>query len=508
MRVSYCKDIEKDSNYQDFSNEKEVLVSCSVCSEQLSQIKELKNELKKSRLEIKNLKEKLKKTREKFGSYRASVLLGEKSDKVVNDHVKHHSYGFLQICLCVFLYCRLNLSLRQVSGVIDEFNKSFQLGLKAPSPESIRLWSLKLGYHQKEESCKLLKDKELCLIVDESFQLGEESLLLVLGVDLSVWSAKEADKKALSQEDVDVLAVKSGKSWKAEDIEKVLQGVKQDLEKEGAKISYVVSDRGSAILKSLKMSDLVSIWDCTHYMASFLEKHYKNDTGFQSLMSELGMLRKKWQIGENSCLIPPKLRTKSRFLNLFEVVKWSKDISISLKKDLVFWTKERREGVAFLAQHQPLIDEMTLICNAIKFAHKQLKCNGLSNDSVQKITQYFDTNKHTNQKYNAFKQYLFEYQNEMINRKQDSQNLMASSDIIESFFGKVKYRKRYLTYQSFHKSIFILPLMNKNISKQNAKIALEKFTCKQIITKIEEQMVESVRKINHKMKKIWKQKSA
>jgi hypothetical protein len=501
MRVSVGKYMPNQLEVQEREMENQILAATL-------RIKELENELKKTRFEAKQLRKQLEKTREKFRAYRADVLLREKSEKGVNDRVKHHSYGFMQICLCVFLYSRLNLSLRQVRGVMGEFNKSFELGLKVPSAESIRLWSLKLGYHQSEESCKDLKDKEVCVIVDESFQLGEESLLLVLGVDLSVWEAKESDKKVLNQEDVDVLAVESGKSWKAEDIEKVLLVVKEKLKKEGAKISYVVSDRGSSILKSLKMSNLVSIWDCTHYMASFLEKHYKNDEGFKTLMSELGVLRKKWQTGGNSCLIPPKLRTKSRFLNLFEVVKWTKDISNSLKKDLPFWTKERREGVAFLAQHQPLIDEMTLICNALKFAHKHLKNNGLSKYSIEKITQYFDKNQHQNHKYNAFKQYLLDYQNDMINRKPTAQKLIASSDIIESFFGKVKYRKRYLTYQSFHKSIFILPLMNKNISKENAKIALEKFTCQQIKLNIDNKLADSARQIKHKMNKIWNRKSA
>jgi hypothetical protein len=472
------------------------------------EVKCLNKALKEKSAALTQSESKLAKSRNNFGNFKRDSLLREKELKNSFDHVKHHSYGFLLIRLCVFLHCRLNLSLRQVSSVVEEFSLSFELGQKAPSHESIRLWSLKLGYHRGTESYKELSNSEVCLIVDESFQLGEESLLLILGVNLDFWHSRLDTDKILNHDDVEVLAVESGKSWTGEDIERVLLEVKTKLEKEGASVSYVVSDRGSAILKSLKMSDLVSIWDCTHYLASFLENNYKNDASFKVLMSELVLLRKKWQIGGNSCLIPPKLRSKSRYLNLFEVVKWAESVSLSLKKDLVFWTDERRAALAFLDQYQPLIAEMNLICNAIKFSHKQLKNNGLSQKSVAEMTQYFQLNKVINAKYNAFEQYILSYYDDMMKRKPEQKNLIASSDIIESLFGKVKYRKRYLAYQSFHKSIFILPLMTKNISPVETKKALEKFTCKQILDKINDKLATSVRQNAVKNRKEWKKSSA
>ena len=288
---------------------------------------------------------------------KGDLLRSELAADAADLRAKHHHYELSMIRFGVFCYCRLNLSLRQSSAVIREFNLAFGLDLEAPSHESIRLWSLKLGFERLSSSCEELANEAVALIVDESFQVGQESLLLFLAVRLKTWLAQERGERSVGFSDVDVVFAETKPSWTGELIGEKLASVIEDLDKVGASVCYVTSDKGRAILNGVKAVNQVSIGDCTHHFALFLEHRYEHLADFKDLMTALACLRKQWHIGKNAGFIPPKQRSKSRFLNLFEVVKWTEEVSASLATDNPIWTTELRQKLSFLGKYQALIAE-------------------------------------------------------------------------------------------------------------------------------------------------------
>ena len=212
----------------------------------------LKWEISRLKSELKNAKAQIKRQKGKISDLKTGLI---DLENAMLDKAKYYKFSLLLIRLCVFLHSRLNLSLRQVSAVLSEFDSVFSLGLKIPSHESIRLWCLKLGYYRGEQSAKMLINKEVCLIVDESFQVGQENLLLILGVDLGAYAGRAVDAKRLRQEDVEVLYIKCAPSWKGADVGAALLEVENKLKAEGATISYTTSDRGHGA-KSGKMAKM------------------------------------------------------------------------------------------------------------------------------------------------------------------------------------------------------------------------------------------------------------
>jgi hypothetical protein len=491
---------EDKSNLLGLENQKKALLEENLLL--INQNSDLKTNLLGQKKELKSLKCKLLRARVQIINQKEQLVSLRKLSESEQDKAKHHSYSMLIICLCVFLHSRLNMSFRQVSGCVQEFSNSFGLGLPVPCHESIRLWSLKLGYHQQILSYKNLESKELALIIDECFQLGEESILLILAVDLGLWNSHLDGERSLKHSDVEVVLVKSAKSWTGEDIDKELLGLKEKFAQSNTRVCYVTSDRGPAIMKSLTMSKLVSIWDCTHYCASFLEQHYKDNADFKELMSKLGMLRKKWKIGKNSGLIPPQLRAKSRYLNIFEVVKWAHSIALVIEKDTQIFSIEVKKELAFLTEYKDLIDELSLISEAIKYTGKILKNNGLSNETAAKVQKYLADNPSENPQFIRFKAYILSYMNLMQERCLEHKNILISSDVIESIFGKVKYRKRFLSYQANHQAIVLLPLFTKRTPQKEAKVALEKVTCEEIIQIIKQNLATSTRTIKQNFKQL------
>jgi hypothetical protein len=91
---------------------------------------------------------------------------------------------------------------------------------KIPSHTTIRNWACKMGYYRVHQEVE--KSEELwLLLIDESISLGNEKILLILGMPLS----KVSFGRALNLSDLRVLQMEIRKTWTGEDINLVFQKV-------------------------------------------------------------------------------------------------------------------------------------------------------------------------------------------------------------------------------------------------------------------------------------------
>ena len=147
--------------------------------------------------------------------------------------------------------------------------------------------------------------------------IGGEKILLILGTPLSKLS-----KLGISHNDVSVMELAVGKQWKSEDITPFLDSIGKRVG-----IKYIVSDRGHNLIKSFKSGSYTYISDCTHVFAKLLEKSFKEDIDFVSFTQNCAEYRRKWNLHtEFSVYLPPKLRVKMCFGNLFVLVDWAVNI--------------------------------------------------------------------------------------------------------------------------------------------------------------------------------------
>ena len=212
----------------------------------------------------------------------------------------------------------VGLSYRSVQQVLHRFILVVGLESRTPCIGSIRYWVHKVAYHRlSEHSPTDLGDK--VLIIDECSGIGQEKLLLVLGIS---WENMPLDR-SLDFRDTDVLSLTSSKSWSAENIAEVLTKVSGEI---AGQIRYIISDRGSNLVKAIHLAGYVHVPDCTHLMGSCLKNYHSKNPDFLDLQHKLGKLRQKWVNGKNTVLAPPRIRSKARFLNLFDVTDWMKKI--------------------------------------------------------------------------------------------------------------------------------------------------------------------------------------
>jgi len=381
----------------------------------------------------------------------------------------------------------MNLSLRQVSGIIGQLMLLLQLEFSEPSHTSIRNWVRKASYYKLEFEAQLDSEEEQwVLIVDESASIGREKILLILGVPLSNHNFEESVKHS----EIVCLYMASRESWTKIRVSGALKQVKSRLK---GTINYIVSDRGSVLLSGFNMGNYNHVPDISHHFASVIEGFYSKDKRFKTFMSAIAKVRQKWIMSKNSKLIPPNMRTKSRFLNLFDVIDWLEKITLVYEH----LEEEQKEGLSFIQSNKKLYRELKQIVDWIRGLSKEFKVKGLRKNAVARAQEIMKTRKRCRTtKCKTFRKSTITYLEQILDLLPNEKCIICCSDIIESFFGKFKYRKANCG-KGISDDMLVMALFNEKLNRKDLKTALEEVTLSEIKKWGKDNSVPTLRKVQY-----------
>lgn len=341
-------------------------------------------------------------------------------------NVINHSYAAEAMQLCVQLRTQAGCSYRSCVQVLNILVVLLNLELKIPHFSSIRNWEIKLGYHELQETINTT-DKWV-LIIDESISIGNQKMLLLIGINLS----KYQFGKALNLRDIQVLDIRLSKSWKAPDIEKVVKSV----ENRGFTFEYCCCDNGNNLRKLLKTIGLVHIEDCSHALGNWLKNRYKKEEVFLNFCTESTKTKRSLILSKYAEYVPPKHRTKGKFLNLSAIAVWAKKMLFSANKYQQTGTcKGAFEKIKWILKYEDFILKLNKEQTLINKINKLLKNNGLSKEIIITAKQIINQSSVED----SLKKYLLDYLERNKMKLPDLEKIICSSDIIESTFGKFKY---------------------------------------------------------------------
>lgn len=348
--------------------------------------------------------------------------------------VKEHPYPLELMWLGVIMRISYNISLRGVSQSLCKIGDLYGLAIDYISPSTVRNWCLKFGLYCLFQP---IKSGKYVLILDESVEIGKEHLMVLLVVPIK----NSSPIQALSLDDIRVLDVKVQSSWKGKEIADLIK----KHQAAGVEISYGISDGGHTLKNALSRCGITWVSDCTHEMANRAKALFKNDESFNGFIKRLNALRAKWIMSKNNFYVPPGLRAKSRFHQLFIVHKWARFILNSwdkipeITKIELDFVKQEEALVVVMEQFHFLIDTFATI----------FKNRGIQKISIQQwqtqITAFLEDleqyKSHVDQRVKSFidamNTYLEKQQAKFDNPNHDNQ-ILCCSDIIESSFGKYK----------------------------------------------------------------------
>lgn len=198
---------------------------------------------------------------------------------------------------------------------------------KVPDYTSIRTWLLRQGIAELEKPVERADD--WVWIVDHSNQIGPEKVLCILGVRASQLPPPGT---ALRHEDLRVLKVLPGTTWKREDMARVYEELAEHIGPPRAVLSDgAVELRDGAEGLNAQRDDMIILGDFKHYAANVIKSLIGKDPRFLAFGKELGQTRSRIQQTELAHLVPPSPKPKSRFMNLKATLNWASVVLWLLK---------------------------------------------------------------------------------------------------------------------------------------------------------------------------------
>lgn len=443
-----------------------------------------------------------------------------------------HTYPIYIIQISIQLFIHSLTSLRGSQKTFEIFSQIIDISV--PSFNSIRMWIYRVGLYELQREHEFRSD--WIFILDHSIELGQVKCLVILGVTMK--QLRNSGYK-LKHQDVEVLDIEVMEHSTGDMINNKLISLSKRVGVPVQILSDHGSDLKNGIEKySEENSNVIYIYDITHKMASLLKKELGNEESYNEFANHISTSLKQIQQTELYFLIPPKQRVKARYLNIDKYVNWalgilhyqkqgdfsqiskadknnteklknkinnalgqlsvlevksnidmSKNQIIQRIKQEVYEQLKMRtaqlsdrgkkrfiEKLGWLSDYEEKINTWAEIVYLIHLVEKQVKCEGLSQESKKIFEENSKEIGLNNKRVQNFKKQIIDFLSEEGAKIPDEQSFLGTSDIIESTFGKYKYFSSRNPLKEVGKMILTIPVFIGKKTGKYIKTALENVT--------------------------------
>ena len=402
----------------------------------------------------------------------------ETSGQAVYQIAKGHYYSVEIIQIAVQQVIKCGSSLRGVEKTFDLYVDFCEQG--TPSFSSIRKWLGRIGLYELNREKEYRSD--WIFIVDLTVELGTEKALVVLGVSQQLLEEQVFPlKRGLRHQDVELLALEIMCSTKGEIIEQKLS----ELTKKVGRPIQIIADHGSDIQKGIKLyqekySEVIYTYDVTHAMALLLKHELVADEKYQSFTQQCTRCRQQLQQTELSFLSPPSQRSQCRYFNIERLIDWATKILESPVDTIVellpniessVLHQKLKDKLGWLINYQESLSIWKLMVKMTRTVETQLKNCGL-NEQSSSFLNLQQLSMETNSLVN-FQLKITEYLTIESSQIQPGQTILATSDVIESLFGKYKQFSARCPLKQIGQMILSISLSTMKLTGSVVKLALE-----------------------------------
>jgi hypothetical protein len=249
----------------------------------------------------------------------------------------------------------------------------------APDWSTGRLWLLRIGLAALRRPKAVAED--WVWMVDHSIQIGPCKCLVILGVRLNTVPAGEP----LRHQDLELMALQPMTQATKQTVDVCLE----DAALKSGVPRAIVSDHGADIHGAVKMfvarhPETIELYDIKHKAACLLKARLERDPRWNRFASQSGQAKLAIQQTELAFLVPPSPRSKARFMNLHELVRWGRqtlalvDDPSPLTKAPFQVSRERmRDKLGWLVEFREALGEWSQGHEVIEAALDFVRCRGL-----------------------------------------------------------------------------------------------------------------------------------
>ncbi|MDJ0592497.1 MAG: hypothetical protein QNJ72_21310 [Pleurocapsa sp. MO_226.B13] len=248
----------------------------------------------------------------------------------------------------------------------------------------------------------------------------------------------------------------------------------------------IVADNGSNLKKGIKLyqqkyQQVIYTYDVTHGLANLLKKELVSCQHFQDFLTDCHRCKQQLQQTELAFLAPPSQRSQCRYFNLERLVNWGIDL-LNSPLDICYQLlpsmdpekleQRLKDKLIWLNKYQEQIPLWAKMSHLTRILEKQLKIFGLNRQSARQFSRTISSIT-IPQSLELFKQKIFNYLQTEISLIEDNRTVLATSDVIESIFGKYKCFSQRCPFKDLRSMLLTIPLATINLTRDVIKKALE-----------------------------------
>ncbi len=334
-----------------------------------------------------------------------------------------------------------------------------------PTFSAIRSWLLRVGHYAL---IRPLDQRTPWLwLVDHTIQIGTQKILVILGCPMD---QVPFGQRALQLSDLQLVALVPMEKSNAALVEAELE---QAVQRTG-RPRLIVSDQGSDLRKGIAEFQgwyprTAYVPDVAHYGATLLEHAWDDQPRWQQFIKELQNTSAKLRQTKSAYLLAPRMRSKARFMNVHVQLRFARCILKHLDGEApqakaveyYGWLKDYRDDLAIWLREHGLV-QTTIELVRVEGLHAQTR------SLLEKAWGEIGTRNSTVRIAERLREYVTNYQ-----PKAKDERFVASTEILESSFGKLKRVERQQSQDGMTGLVLALGAMVGTCTETDLKEALE-----------------------------------
>ena len=384
----------------------------------------------------------------------------------------YHTYSVGSIKSFIELVINDALSLRGASKASKRMHSIFMPSLQVPEWQTGRSWILRLGYYELYRPKE--KADDWVWIVDHSVQIGAAKCFVILGIRLKDLPLE----RSLTHQDMEVIDIVLDEKSNKEIVSRHLE---ENTEKTGVP-RLIVGDHGPDLKAGVGLfcqehPETDFIYDIRHKTAVVLKKELSENEIWKKFQKQATLSKHRLQKSELTFLVPPNQRTQSRYMNVDILVKWGQDVLDFLGKELgnnnsIYDQEKLQEKLGWVILFQQSIYDWTEMIRVTETVERFVRTQGLYTDATLDLEKFLGNVANTKHARSVYKE-LIDFIAQESSKAQKNEQLLGSSEVIESIFGKLKYLEKGQSKSGFTDLVLSIGAMVSSLSSEVILTALK-----------------------------------
>ena len=400
-----------------------------------------------------------------------------------------------QQALCVLVVVCAMVSFRSVPRLLGALQPLLGTKLRIPHFTSVINWTLRVGIAVFSQVTAIAEP--WAAIIDCSIDIGTRKALVVLRVPLCALQNKRG---AIGPKDCECIGLEVSHQWNGV----LVCGALTRIFKQTGVPSVILKDGGSDLKKGVELyctrnpeQKIVIVDDLGHVVGNALKALYAASKSFTLFIKITAKIAARIRQTNLALFLPPKIRTKGRFLGITKLASWAGKILELLR------TKNKagddpnlskvRQAFAGLLPLRPFLKSFCRACSTVELFLSLLKTSGL-NETTYAAAKNILTKL---PKRSLLRSRLTAWLEKHIGLQRalhlGQLPLLVSSDAIESLFGTFKTIVQRNPHAELNKLIYTIPLLCGNHSYRDINLALNRCSHNQMLAYIEKTIPPTLR---------------